>query len=352
MLFDAIKVGAHTFNNRVIMAPLTRCRADADHTPTDLMTKYYAQRASAGLIITECAMVLENTSAFSTEPGIYNQAQVKAWKKITDAVHAKGGKIFLQIWHAGRAAHPDYNNGVESVSSTSQAIEGAVQTPQGLTLNHATPRELRDDELPTIIEAFKKATLNAKQAGFDGVEIHAANGYLIDQFLRDGSNQRTGAYGGSIENRARFLFELLDAVCAVWNSQHIGLRLSPLNSYNNMSESDPIGLITFLAKHLNNYNLAYLHIMRSDFLGLLLDNVLTPVREHYTGTLMVNMGYDLAEAQQVITSKQADLVAFGTKFIANPDLVERFKTNAPLNKANPETFYSPGEKGYTDYPFL
>ncbi|MBV5276535.1 alkene reductase, partial [bacterium] len=237
-LFSPLKFGALMAPNRIFMAPLTRCRADAGHVPTALMAAYYAQRASAGLIVAEATMAVEGNSAFCMEPGIYSAAQIAGWKLVTAAVHAAGGRIFLQLWHGGRACHPLFNGGVQPVAPSPMAITGEEEGKQPYVM----PRELRDDELPGIVAGFAKSAGNAKAAGFDGVEVHGANGYLLDEFLRDGANRRAGPYGGSIENRARLMFEVLEAVCSVWGSDRVGLRISPLNSYNSMIDSDPIGL--------------------------------------------------------------------------------------------------------------
>jgi len=351
ILFTPLKVGELNISNRVWMAPLTRCRAGEEHIPNALMAEYYAQRASAGLIIAEATMAMEGNSSFWQEPGIYSQEQVDGWRLVTDAVHAQGGKIFLQIWHGGRACHPALNAERQPVAPSAIAIDDEVHTPKG-KLPYVVPRELGDNELPGIVAGFKKAAENAKAAGFDGVEVHGANGYLLDQFLRDSSNKRTGAYGGAIENRARLLFEVITAVSEVWDSKQVGLRLSPLNSYNSMIDSDPIGLVTWLAKKLNDFNLAYLHVMRSDFFQQQTGDVLTPVREHYKGVLVGNMGYTADEAAEAIEKGKLDAVAFGALFLANPDLPARFKINAPLNKPDSATFYTWDAKGYTDYPTL
>lgn len=351
-LLQPLQLGANLIHNRVIMAPLTRCRATAEHVPTPLMTQYYAQRATAGLIIAEATMTMENNSAFWMEPGIYSSAQVAAWKEVTDAVHAEGGKIFLQIWHGGRACHPLLNDGIQPVSSSPIAIiHGEVHTPQGMQ-PYTLPRELTIQEIQEIVQGFKTAAINAKEAGFDGVEVHGANGYLIDQFLRDGANKRTDQYGGSFENRGRFLFEILDAVCSVWGSQNVGLRISPLNSYNDIIDNKPIGLYTWLATELNRFNLAYLHVMRSDFFSQQTGDVMTPLREAYKGLLIGNMGYTPQEASQAIEDGKVDAVAFGAYFIANPDFVKRIEQNGPFNQPDSNTFYTPGSVGYTDYPFL
>jgi N-ethylmaleimide reductase len=351
-LFTPLQVGALTLPNRILMAPLTRCRADQDHVPTPLMAEHYSQRASAGLIIAEATAAIAGCSAFWTEPGIYNDAQVEGWKQVTDAVHAKGGQIMLQIWHGGRACHPLMNNGAIPVAPSAIPITNdEIHTPNG-KVAHGTPRALEDDEIPKIIAGFKTAAINAKAAGFDGVEVHGANGYLLDEFLRDGSNKRSGAYGGSIENRARLLLEVLDATIAVWGCDRVGLRVSPLNSYNSMIDSDPIATYSWLATRLNDYNLAYLHLMRADFLGEQSGNIVSPIRSSYRGILIGNMGYSAEEAEQALAAGQLDAVAFGVPFLANPDLPERFAKQAELNAPDPSTFYSPGPKGYTDYPYL
>lgn len=349
-LFSELQLGAISAPNRIFMAPLTRCRAGEDHLPNALMAEHYAQRASAGLLIAEATMAMEGNSAFWMEPGIYSAAQVAGWKQVTDAVHAAGGRIFLQIWHGGRACHPLLNGGRQPVSASAIAITGdEVHTPEGKK-PYVVPRELRDDELPGIVEGFRKAAQNAKAAGFDGVEVHGANGYLLDQFLRDGSNKRTGPYGGALPNRARLMFEVIEAVSQVWGSDRVGVRLSPLNSYNDMIDSDPVGLIAFLAQQLNDFNLAYLHVMRGDFFGKQHGDVMTPARKGYKGVLIGNMGYGAEEANQAIEGGLLDAVAFGTSFLANPDLPARIKAGAPLNTPNPATFYTPGPEGYTDYP--
>jgi N-ethylmaleimide reductase len=351
-LLTPLEAGSLHLNNRILMAPLTRCRADEGHVPSDIMVTHYAQRATSGLLIAEATMVMEGCSAFWKEPGIYNDAQVTAWKCITDAVHQAGGKIVLQLWHGGRACHPDLNNGVVPVAPSAIAISNEmVYTPKGKQ-NYTLPRSLATSEIASIVQGFATAAHHAQKAGFDGVEVHGANGYLIDQFLRSGSNQRTDAYGGSLENRARFLFEVLDAVCAVWGSQYVGLRLSPLNSFNDMQDDDPVGLTCYLAQRLNAYQLAYVHLMRADGYARQEGDVLTPMRQHYQGTLIANMSYTPEEAQFAVQTGIVDAIAFGTAYIANPDLVERIRRGATLNLADPNTFYSQGEAGYNDYPCL
>lgn len=351
MLFTPLKASALNLANRMLMAPLTRARAGLSHMPNNLMAEYYAQRASAGLIITECTMIAPDTSAFVTEPGIYTPEQVAAWKKVTEAVHAKGGQIVMQIWHSGRAAHPAINHGAANLAPSAIAIEGDIQTPDG-EVPHAVPRALTTDEIAGVAQAFANAAKSAITAGFDGVEVHGANGYLIDQFLRDSANQRTDSYGGSMENRARFLFEVLTAVSAAIGSERVGLRLSPLNSFNSMKDSDPIALTEFLATRLNEFKLAYLHLMRADFYQTQTGDVMPIARMHYQGVLIGNMGYSSDEAAAAIRDNKLDAVAFGTGFLANPDFPARVKAGVAMNAPDQATFYTPGAKGYTDYPSM
>lgn len=351
-LLTPLTVGALELPNRILMAPLTRCRADAQHNPTPLMAEYYAQRAGAGLIIAEATMVLEGNSAFWTEPGIYSDTQVAGWKTVTDAVHSKGGRMILQLWHGGRACHPLLNGGAQPVAPSAVAITGdLVHTPEGKK-PYALPRELREDEIPGIIAAFKKGAENALAAGFDGVEVHGANGYLLDEFLRDGSNLRTDGHGGALENRARLMLEVLDAVIDVWGADRVGLRISPLNGYNSMIDSDPVAVTTYIAQQCSQRGIAFLHVMRGDFLGKQKGDVLTPAREHFQGVLIGNMGYQTKEAESAVSEGKLDAVAFGTSFLANPDLPARIASGASLNSPRPSQFYTPGPEGYTDYPFM
>lgn len=350
-LLDPLQIGAVRLPNRVIMAPLTRCRAEPGHVPGALMAQYYAQRASAGLLIAEATMVEEGNSAFIAEPGIHSDAQVRGWKAVTDAVHAAGGRIALQLWHGGRACHPSMNDGRGTVSASATPIDGEVMTPTG-PQPHVVPRELRDDELPGIVAAFRRGARHAKAAGFDAVELHAANGYLLDQFLRDGCNRRPGLYGGGIPNRARLLLECVDACGAEIGMDRVGVRLSPLNSYNSMTDSDPVALVTHVAGELSRRGTAFLHLMRADFAGKQSGDVVTPARAAFTGALILNMGFTREEAERTIASGTADAIAFGVPFIANPDLVERFRTHAPLAAPDQATFYQGGAKGYVDYPTM
>ena len=349
-LFTPLVVGSLELPNRIWMAPLTRCRAEAEHVPGALIATHYSQRASAGLIVAEATMAMEGNSAFWHEPGIYNQAQVDGWRLTTEAVHQAGGRIVLQLWHGGRACHPLLNGGRPPVAPSPLAIRNdTVHTPEGKQ-PYVVPRALDDSEIPGIVEGFRLAARHAMAAGFDGVEVHGANGYLLDQFLRDGTNQRSGPYGGSRENRARLLLEVLEAVAG--ETALMGLRLSPLNGFNDIRDSDPIGLASWLAEQLNALPLAYLHVIRADFTGEQHGDLLTPIREHFKGVLVANGGYSTEEANAAIGSGAVDAVAFGTPFIANPDLPERFRRGAPLQQADPATFYSPGPAGYIDYPAL
>jgi N-ethylmaleimide reductase len=352
-LFTPMTLGSLTLPNRIVMAPLTRCRADVDHVPTALMVDYYSQRASAGLIIAEATMAMEGNSAFGgREPGIYSTAQVAGWKKVTDAVHAKGGRMFLQIWHGGRACHPYFNHGAQPVAPSAIAITGdEVHTPEGKK-PYVTPRELRDDEIPGIIEGFRKAATNAKAAGFDGVEVHGANGYLLDEFLRDGSNRRSGPYGGSLQNRAKLLLEVTDAVIGVWEADRVGARLSPLNSYNDMRDSDPVGLTSYVAAQFSQRKIAYLHMMRADFFGVQKGDVISPARAAFKGNVIGNMGYQASEANSALAAGTLNAVAFGHHYVSNPDLVARLKAGVALVEPDSSTFYSHDAKGYTDYPTM
>lgn len=350
-LFSPLKVGAISAPNRIFMAPLTRTRTIGKHVPSPLMAEHYAQRAEGGLLIAEATMVAEKQSAFAAEPGIYNAEQVAAWKTVTDAVHAKGGRIVLQLIHGGRASHPAYNGGTQPVGPSDIAINGEANTSNG-KVPYVVPRVLADDELPSIVATFRSAAENAKEAGFDGVEIHGANGFLIDQFLRTGSNRRTGAYGGSRENRARLLFEILESVIGVWGSDRVGLRLSPINGVNDMIDEDALGLTDWLTQKLNDYNLAYLHLMRGDFRGQQTGDILAIARKNFKGVLIANMGYSPTEATKAVEDGLVDAIAFGTAFLANPDLPERIRIGASLNAPDPSTFYGSGQAGYNDYPTL
>lgn len=352
-LYSPIQLGRYLLPNRIIMAPLTRCRAP-DYIPTELMSTYYAQRASAGLIISEATPITPLGIGYNATPGIYNKEQIEAWKKITAAVHAKNGHFFLQLWHVGRISHPDFHNGELPIAPSAVRPNGNVQTPQGLK-PFVTPRAVATDEIPGIVEQYRQAAENAMQAGFDGVEIHAANGYLLDEFLRDGTNQRIDQYGGSVENRARLLLEVTAAVTGVWGADRVGIRLSPSGTFNDMTDSNPETLCVYLLGQLSQLGLAYVHIvdaLEGDIRHGANIIQLEVVRKAYNGVLIVCGGYDQARAEEALAQDKADAVAFGQLYIANPDLVERFKRNAPLNVPDPATFYGGSEKGYTDYPAL
>ncbi len=349
-LFHPIKIGSLELKNKIVMAPLTRCRADKNHNPTDIMTEYYAQRASAGLIITEATMIIEHNSAFGgREPGIYSQAQIEGWKKITDAVHQKGGKIVLQLWHGGRACHPLLNHDRIPVAPSAIAIEGETYTPKG-KVPYVAPRALELKEIPVIVEGFVTAAKNAMAAGFDGVEVHGANGYLRDQFMRDSANQRTDMYGGSLENRCRLLLEVTKAVIQVWGADKVGVRLSPLNSYNSMKDSNPQKLTAYVVSELNQLKVAYLHMMRSDFFGVQKGDVMTEARESFKGTIIGNMGYTPVEAAESIQKGLINAIAFGHQYVSNPNLVEKIKNGVALTEPDQNTYYTNDAKGYTDYP--
>lgn len=353
-LFSPVKVGPYTLPNRMVMAPMTRLRAIGS-VPNSLMATYYAQRASAGLIVTECTMVSPLSVGYMNCPGIYSPEQIAGWRLVTDAVHERGGRIFLQLWHSGRISHPSLLGGKLPVAPSAIAAEGELHTPEGKRPME-TPRALETHEIPEVVEQFRKGAENALAAGFDGVEFHGAFGYLIDQFLQDGSNQRTDEYGGSIENRARFLLEVVEAVASVWGANRVGIKLSPSNTYYSMRDSNPKATFSYAIDALNRFGLAYLHLMEPNETDLATRDVLNPVtpyfRPIFKGTLIANGGYDHPKGDGILALRDADLVSFGKLFLANPDLPKRFELNAPLNTPAPSTFYSPDEHGYTDYPFL
>ncbi|MEM0979283.1 MAG: alkene reductase [Cyanobacteria bacterium P01_H01_bin.58] len=353
-LFTPIQLGRYELPNRIVMAPLTRNRAGAGNVPLDMHVTYYTQRATAGLIITEATQVSPLGVGYPSTPGIHSQAQIDAWQKVTDAVHQQGGRIFLQLWHVGRVSHPSFHQGELPVAPSAIAPAGEAMTYEGMQ-PFVTPRALETDEIPGIVEAFRQGAKNALTAGFDGVEVHGANGYLLDQFLRDGSNQRTDAYGGSIANRARLLLEVTQAVVDVWGSDRVGVRLSPSNTFNDMSDSNPRATFSYAVKALNAFGLAYLHLLDPSEADLRHGGTPIPTREFrplYQGMLMVNWDYDKDKGNAAIAAGAADLVSYGKLFIANPDLPKRFQLNAPLNEPDPSTFYGGDERGYTDYPAL
>lgn len=353
-LFSPAKLGAISISNRIVMAPLTRNRAGEGGVPQPINVTYYEQRASAGLIITEATPISPMAHGYPLLPGIYTDAQIAGWKKITDAVHAKGGKIVIQLWHVGRISHPSLlPNNATPVAPSAVKPAGKAFTYQGL-VDYVEPRALDASELPGIVADYEHATKAALAAGFDGVEVHAANGYLLDQFLRDGSNKRTDNYGGSFENRARLLMEVTKAVVDVAGADKVGVRLSPVNPFNDMNDSNPQALFNYVAGQLNQFGLAYLHAVEGGIHG---GGEAEPFdfetfRKQFKGAYIANLAYDKARGNAAIASGHADAVAYGVPFIANPDLVERFRVDAPLNEADANSFYGGSEKGYIDYPFL
>ncbi|WP_031434105.1 alkene reductase [Methylomarinum vadi] len=350
-LFDPIKIGDIDLPNRIVMAPLTRCRASEGRVPNELMAEYYAQRADAGLILSEATCVSAQGVGYPDTPGIWSERQVEGWSKVTEAVHATGGRIFMQLWHVGRVSHPDLLDGELPVAPSAIAPEGFVSLlrPQR---EFVTPRALDSEEIPAIIDSYRKAAENAKRAGFDGVEIHGANGYLLDQFMQDGTNRRTDAYGGSVENRARLLLEVTDAAISVWGAGRVGVHLSPRGDKHSMSDSNPLQTFGYVAEQLGKRKVGF--IFTREFRGG--DSIGPALKKRFGGVLIANEDFDLAQAQQAIAAGEADAIAFGRKFIANPDLVKRLRLNAPLNAQDMETFYGYGlpdpAVGYTDYPTL
>ncbi|MCX4188260.1 alkene reductase [Methylophaga sp. OBS4] len=354
-LFSPIQIGAVSLKNRVVMAPLTRNRAGEGFVPTEMNVEYYRQRASAGLIISEGAQIAHEGIGYPGTPGIYSDNQVAGWQKVTDAVHQQGGKIFLQLWHCGRVSHSSLLPG-NMLPQAPSAIKpaGEVLTYEGMK-PYETPHALTLAEIDQVIEMYRKAARNALSAGFDGVEVHGANGYLLDQFLRDGTNHRDDQYGGSIENRARLLLQVVAEVCKIWGADRVGVRLSPLQPFNDIKDSNPQATFSYTVNALNQFDLAYLHITEMGAenpgaAGPAFD--LKTLRPLWMGNFMTNSEYDLEKANQAIRSTEADLISFGKLFIANPDLPVRFAKKAPLNSPDPETFYGGDARGYIDYPFL
>ena len=352
-LFSPVKLGSIAMSNRMVMAPLTRNRSSMEGVPQDINVTYYEQRATAGLIITEATPISAMGHGYPLLPGIYTDAQVDGWKKVTDAVHAKGGKIVIQLWHVGRISHPTLLNGATPVAPSPVKPAGKAFTFNGL-VDYVEPRALDASELPGIVADYVQASKNAIKAGFDGVEIHSANGYLLDQFLRDGSNKRSDIYGGSIENRARFLMEVTKAVVDATGSDKVGLRLSPVNPFNDMKDSNPQAVFNYVTEQLNQFNLAYLHVVEGGIHGGGVADAFDfdAMRKLCKSPYMANLSYDKVRGNAAIASGHADAVAYGVPFIANPDLVERFRQDAPLNEADSKSFYGGTEKGYTDYQTL
>jgi 2,4-dienoyl-CoA reductase-like NADH-dependent reductase (Old Yellow Enzyme family) len=347
-LFDPLRIGDLTLPNRIIMAPLTRSRAGDERVPNALMAKYYAERASAGLILTEATSVTPQGLGYAATPGIWSQEQVEGWKLVTDAVHAAGGRIFLQLWHVGRVSDPIFLNGELPVAPSAIAPQGHVSLvrPQR---PYVTPRALELSEIPAIVDAYRKGAENAQAAGFDGVEVHGANGYLLDQFLQDSTNHRIDEYGGPIENRARLLLEVTDACIAVWGAERVGVHLAPRGDSHTMGDSDPAATFGYVARELGSRKIAFICARESvdgrPRLGPLL-------KESFGGPYIANEKFTKETAQNSLDAAEADAIAWGQLFIANPDLPIRFRLDAPLNQPNPATFYAEGEVGYTDYPSL
>jgi len=358
-LHSAVKVGPYQFAHRVVLAPLTRMRAEQGARPGPLMAEYYAQRASeGGFQIGEATIAAPNGNGYLGAPGLYDDSQIAGWKQVTQAVHAKGGRIFLQLYHAGRQSNSQLQpGGVQPVAPSAVPHGGVAYTEAGWIPN--TPsRALTIPEIAELVESFRTAAIRGKKAGFDGVELHAANGYLFDQFLQDGSNKRTDIYGGSFENRARFLIEAAQAVISVWGSDRVAVRLGPSGSWGDMSDSNPEGLFNYVAQELAKLNLAYLHLIEPRVLGNVDDDSKDPnpvaaqlIRKHYKGVIIAAGGFKAASAEAVLQAGDADLVAFGRDFIANPDLPERLRLQLPLNPYDRPTFFGGTDVGYTDYPF-
>jgi N-ethylmaleimide reductase len=353
-LFDSYRLGALTLPNRIVMAPLTRNRAAVGNVPTALMAEYYAQRATAGLIVAEATQVVPEGQGYQDTPGIHSAAQVAGWKQVTDAVHAKGGRIFLQLWHVGRVSHVDLQPGGQAPVAPS-AIRAKTKTFVGGTfVDVSEPRALRLEEIPAIVEGYRTGAANAIAAGFDGVEIHGANGYLLDQFLRDGINQRTDSYGGSIENRARLLLEVTEAIVSEIGAERTGIRLSPVTPANDAVDSNPQPLFNYVVEQLDRLGLVYIHVIEGSTGGPR-DNLpfdYGALRSRFRGAWIANNGYDRAMAETAVADGRTDLIAFGRPFISNPDLVERLRDDAPLAQLNRATLYGGSAEGYTDYPAL
>jgi N-ethylmaleimide reductase len=355
-LFEPVQLAAYRLANRIVMAPLTRSRASAEGMPTPLMAEYYAQRASAGLIIAEATNISPQGRGYAFTPGIYDASQVEGWQRVTAAIHAKKGRVFLQLWHVGRISHPSLQPGGALPVAPSSIRPKATSFTEGGFRACLTPRALETAEIPTIVEEYRRAARNAIAAGFDGVEIHAANGYLIEQFLRDSTNRRTDAYGGSLEKRARLLLEVVDAVAGACGSGRTGIRLSPVSPVNDAQlDSNPAATYSYVVEQLNRFRLGYLHVIEGVTQGPRESSVgfdFQLLRRQFAGLYMANNGYDLNLALAARRSDRADLIAFGRLYIANPDLVERLRARAPLNVPDRDTFFGGGAHGYTDYPVM
>lgn len=354
-LFQAGRLGGLDFPNRIVMAPMTRSRADKAGAPGELTATYYAQRASAAFIITESNNVSAQALTSIGTTGLYSDAQVAGWRKVVDAVHAAGGRIFAQLGHAGRVSHPDLLDGGLPVAPSAIRPEGEVFTPKG-RVPMVTSRALATKEIPGIIEQFVQAAANAKAAGFDGVQIHSGNGYLLDSFLKDGSNRRTDRYGGSVENRARLPLEVAEAITTVWSPDRVGFRLTPWFSLWSMSDSDPVRTFSYLSQQLDDLGIGFIELTEAPTGPMArpedAPHITPVVREHYNGTLIANGGFNASSAAELLARNGADLVSFGAPFIANPDLPRRILENAPLSEPDRATFYGGDHRGYTDYPSL
>ncbi|PIP92610.1 MAG: alkene reductase [Bdellovibrio sp. CG11_big_fil_rev_8_21_14_0_20_39_38] len=344
ILFKPLKVGALELQNRIVMAPLTRQRAGKSRTPNDLMLEYYIQRASAGLIITEATSITPMGVGYEDSPGIWNNEQTEGWKKITSAVHQKGGKIFLQLWHVGRISHSSFLHGELPVAPSAVRPAGHVSQVRP-TVDYETPRALETREVKNLVLRYKEAAERAKVAGFDGVEIHAANGYLIDQFIQSKTNKREDEYGGNIENRARFLLEITDAIIDVWGADRVGVHLAPACDAHDVGDDTPLETFSYIAQELGKRKIAFIFTREGQS-----ENSITPtIKKEFGGVVIANQGLDVTTAEKLINDGKADAVAWGKYFISNPNLVEKIKEGKPLTEADPETFYSKGSKGYTDY---
>ncbi len=345
-LHQPVNIGAWQLPNRIIMAPLTRCRASEGRVPNELMAEYYAQRASAGLIISEATSVDPMGVGYPNTPGIWSDAQVEGWKLVTERVHAAGGRIILQLWHVGRISDPIYLDGKLPIAPSAVKAAGHVSLVRPMK-DYETPRALDLKEIPEIIEQFKRGAENAKRAGFDGVEIHGANGYLLDQFLQDSTNRRSDEYGGPIENRARLMLEVVDAVVSVWGADRVGLHLAPRGDEHDMGDSDAAATFSYLARECGKRGLAFLFARE----GNERPRIGSLMKKEFGGAFIVNQQLDQATAEKLIESGAADAASWGQQFIANPDLPARFANGIELNTPIPETFYGDGPVGYTDYPF-
>ena len=346
-LFQPLTVGALTLRNRLVLAPLTRSRASEGRVPNALMQEYYLQRATAGLMITEATAITPSAVGYADTPGIWSEAQVAGWKKITDAVHNVGGLMVMQLWHVGRISDPIFLNGELPVSSSAIQPAGHVSLVRPKK-EYVTPRALETDEVKAIVQDYRQAAINAKAAGFDGVELHAANGYLIDQFLQTKTNKRDDEYGGSLENRARLLLEVTDQLIEVWGADRVGVHLAPRRDAHDMGDDNPSETFGYVAQALGERKIAFIcareYVADDSLAGL--------IKQKFGGVFIANEKLDQAQAESLLDAGKADAVAFGQLYIANPDLLERFKQHAELNTPNPATYYADGATGYTDYPFL